>query len=1109
MKRLLLFTASILLSASMSWAQLIITGVVDGPLTGGTPKAIELFALSDIPDLGIYGLGAANNGGGTDGIEFSLPHTSMAAGSFFYVTSDIDQFTGFFGFPANVDGGSSALINGDDAIELFRYSTVVDVFGDINVDGSGQAWEYLDGWAYRAGGTGPDGSTFVPANFSYSGPNALDGETSNATAATPFPLGSYSTIVVDGTLDPQYGAALCVQNNTTGFGDNNNPAIDIANGSELDAAYAVVDGGMLYLFLSGNLETNFNKLEIFIDAQPGGQNRLLGTNPDVDFNGLNRMGDDGNNNGLVFDNDFFANYYFTASGGNSPYELYANTAPTDGSGGMGTFLGGGLGNVQSLVNGGTIAIDNSNVMGVSDMMLGNPAAVNTGIEWSIPLSEIGNPMGLIRITAFVNGGGHDFLSNQVLCGIGNGQANLGEPRNVDFSNIGGDQYFSLCAGIDGGSVLTEDGLGTVYTCPGDGLPDWIRADSSTSSTVNYSYVVTDANATILTVLTGDSINLDGAGIGECWIWGLAYTGNLTAMIGDNAAQVALSDSCFDLSDNFIRVVRDTAGGGMVMTEAGQDTAFVCIGSSQQSAVIAFDSTGNSNANYTYVVTDANAVILGLSDDGLVDFSQAPPGECWVWGLSYTGMLTAQVGDDASQVALSDECFDLSSNFVVVFREAISAGEILTAAGQDTVYYCLDGSGGGTGMFRVDSLNVLGGENFNYVITDNQGIILALPGGDMIDVSGAGIGECWVWGLNYTGNVLAQPGDNAATTQLTDGCYDLSDNYVVAFRDSINGGEITTEMNMDTVYYCPFNPGGDDDGIFVMDSSNTAGPKFSYVVTDNNAVILGVPGSDSVDVSGAGVGECWVWGLSYTGNIVAQVGDTASMVDLTDGCYDLSDNFVVIFRDSLSGGEVLTADGLDTARVCVSDGDPDILDFQSVGGATGGSFTYVVTDTATKILGLPPSNMVDFSNAGGGECWVWGLSFTGDVLVGLGDTAATAALSSACYALSANYVVVYRDTAGGACSVGLEDELGFRDIAVYPNPVQDQLYFSFRSTLLNAQTSELTLYSLTGQSVRTAEYPTLPIGENRFQLSVAGLSSGLYMLAFRNGERRITRQIVIE
>ena len=49
----------------------------------------------------------------------------------------------------------------------------------------------MDGWTYRVDNTGPDGSTFVLANWTFSGPNALDGETSNATAATPWPIGTY------------------------------------------------------------------------------------------------------------------------------------------------------------------------------------------------------------------------------------------------------------------------------------------------------------------------------------------------------------------------------------------------------------------------------------------------------------------------------------------------------------------------------------------------------------------------------------------------------------------------------------------------------------------------------------------------------------------------------------------------------------------------------------------------------------------------------------------------------------------------------------------------------------------------------------------------------
>jgi predicted extracellular nuclease len=171
-------------------SDLVITGVLDGPLSGGIPKAIEVHALSNIPDLSIYGLGSANNGGGTDGQEFTFPAVGAAAGDFIYVASESPGFNAFFGFDPDFTSGAAS-INGDDAIELFQNGAVVDVFGDINVDGTGQAWEYLDGWAYRVNGSGPDGTTFLIANWSFSGPNALDGATTNASAATPFPLGSY------------------------------------------------------------------------------------------------------------------------------------------------------------------------------------------------------------------------------------------------------------------------------------------------------------------------------------------------------------------------------------------------------------------------------------------------------------------------------------------------------------------------------------------------------------------------------------------------------------------------------------------------------------------------------------------------------------------------------------------------------------------------------------------------------------------------------------------------------------------------------------------------------------------------------------------------------
>lgn len=206
LKNSLLMAAAVAVLVSLpalASADLILTGLFDGPLSGGTPKGVELVALADIPDLSIYGLGSANNGGGTDGEEFTFPADSAAQGDVIYVATDTEMFTAFFGFPPTYqDTGYGVSINGDDAVELFCNGEVIDTFGELDVDGTGQPWEHLDGWAYRVSYTGPDGMIFVLENWTFSGPNAWDDELTNDTAAVPMPIGTFVT-EVDGVVGVQ------------------------------------------------------------------------------------------------------------------------------------------------------------------------------------------------------------------------------------------------------------------------------------------------------------------------------------------------------------------------------------------------------------------------------------------------------------------------------------------------------------------------------------------------------------------------------------------------------------------------------------------------------------------------------------------------------------------------------------------------------------------------------------------------------------------------------------------------------------------------------------------------------------------------------------------
>jgi hypothetical protein len=287
-----------------------------------------------------------------------------------------------------------------------------------------------------------------------------------------------ATPVLNGVLDASYGTAQAVQTVETFFGDNL---------SELDAAYAVVDTGVLYLMLTGQVENNFNRLNIFIDSISGGQNQLLN---DAN-NGGNNPQNDGwamAHAGMTFDKGFDADYMIILRNGNFGGDRFDIDYAVIG-GGLGAFqsatdiFGGSLTGVNggALPNGIGVGYDNSNTMGVTGGSgAANQAAalaVLTGIELAIPLSTIGNPNPQdILISAMINIGSHNYLSNQFLGGLAPPQGNLGGDGNggftgnlaaIDLNRFEGDQFFGVGSAVapePSTALLASLGLAWLAAC---------------------------------------------------------------------------------------------------------------------------------------------------------------------------------------------------------------------------------------------------------------------------------------------------------------------------------------------------------------------------------------------------------------------------------------------------------------------------------------------------------------------------------------------------------------------------------------------------------------------------------------------------------------------
>ncbi len=182
MKKTLLTTALLFLISGLSYGQLIITGIYDGD--GSDPKGIELYVLTTGDYTGWFIKTQTNantswSTGYTMGADAG-DSGSYTAGDYIYISSTSSTLS-TWGW--GIGGGSEKGLliddtsfnqNGDDRVGVFNTSNVlIDLYGEEDQDGTGEAWEYTDSYAYRKDNVGAS-SSFNVANWNVAGINALE-----------------------------------------------------------------------------------------------------------------------------------------------------------------------------------------------------------------------------------------------------------------------------------------------------------------------------------------------------------------------------------------------------------------------------------------------------------------------------------------------------------------------------------------------------------------------------------------------------------------------------------------------------------------------------------------------------------------------------------------------------------------------------------------------------------------------------------------------------------------------------------------------------------------------------------------------------------------------
>ena len=262
-----------------------------------------------------------------------------------------------------------------------------------------------------------------------------------------------------------------------------------------------------------------------------------------------------------------------------------------------------------------------------------------------------------------------------------------------------------------------------------------------------------------------------------------------------------------------------------------------------------------------------------------------------------------------------------------------------------------------------------------------------------------------------------------------------------------------------------------------------------MVTSPEGLILGLPPApEAVDFNGAGAGTCLIWHLSYEDGLEGLEG--GNYVSDLIGTYDLSDNYVTVYRNQPEAG-TLTGGPFEI----VVDGTPDMVSGISITGTRSGTnSTFVVTSPEGEILGIPPSleavEGIDFDAAGPGTCLIWHLRYE-DGLEGLE------------MGLNANDLMGCYDFSNSVEVIRLSNTSGKGTISLYPSPAVNVVNVSSKS--IDTENVQMRIYDFAGNDISSK---VRRIDSSDLSFDVQSLPSGIYFLSLRNGKgQAVTEKIV--
>jgi hypothetical protein len=199
-----------------------------------------------------------------------------------------------------------------------------------------------------------------------------------------------------------------------------------------------------------------------------------------------------------------------------------------------------------------------------------------------------------------------------------------------------------------------------------------------------------------------------------------------------------------------------------------------------------------------------------------------------------------------------------------------------------------------------STNSLYGDNYIYVLTDTNDVIIEWNPEGSLNMDQYAAGTYYIFGVSYNGTLdeaTVAAGQPLSGVFASD-CFSFSSNNLVVVREECaltgcDAGVLTLDNGQAYISFCQINNPG------VINFTHTVegiADQYRYFITNGDNLIYQELTSGSFDLSTLAPGEWRIYGVSYFGNLLpATVQPTDNIFDVAadGGCAAISENYIDI------------------------------------------------------------------------------------------------------------------------------------------------------------------------------------------------------------------------